>query len=134
MAEYAGFHLLAGDDDVFQLSGGVISPIGDGVHALSNAPPGIRWPKVDTAEDEMRKLLSTSDDVELADAILRFLSTPRGTNRVESEVFIAGERYGTRSSTAIVVGDERIFFAERNFERGGKQIGGPTRYSLALPR
>src|SRR5438105_2701330 len=47
IAEYAGFHLLAGDGDVYQLSGGVVSQIGDGVHALSNAPPGIRWPKVD---------------------------------------------------------------------------------------
>jgi uncharacterized protein with NRDE domain len=131
--EYAGFHLIVGNfQTVVQLSGSV-SPLNDGIHALSNAPSGERWPKVDIAEAEMRKLISTGDGEDLVDTTLRFLSTKRGTNRIESEVFVAGEHYGTRSSTAIVVTPEReLLFAEQSYARGGLRDGEPRRFRFTI--
>ena len=131
--EYAGFHLIVGNlETVVQLSGSV-STLNDGTHALSNAPAGERWPKVDVAETDIRKLIGTDDPEELLDATLRFLSTKRGTNRVESEVFVAGERYGTRSSTAIVVTPEReLLFAEQSYVRGGLPDGDPRRFRFTI--
>ncbi|HEY3055001.1 MAG TPA: NRDE family protein [Thermoanaerobaculia bacterium] len=131
-AEYAGFHLIAGTrSEAVELSG-IVSKLGDGIRALTNAPPGIRWPKADTAEDEMHKLLSTSGADDLASAILQFLSTPLGSGRVESEVFIAGERYGTRSSTAIVATSEHIIFAEQAYARGGARDGAPRQFRFLI--
>jgi uncharacterized protein with NRDE domain len=128
--EYAGFHLLAGvRDDVMQLSG-MVTRLDPGVHALSNAPVGERWPKVATAEAEMKRVSTMTDAPQLIDAILEFLSSPRGTNRPESEVFMKGERYGTRSSTAIVMSsDAQLYFAEQSFSRGGVRDGDVRRFS-----
>ena len=113
--QYAGFHLIAGDRvDVVRLSGS-ISKLGPGVHALSNAPVGERWPKVELAETEVARMMALDDPQQLVDAILRFLTTPRGSGRVESEVFVKGERYGTRSSTAIVMTSAgELHFAEKS--------------------
>jgi uncharacterized protein with NRDE domain len=131
--EYAGFHLIAGiRDDVAQLSG-TVAKLGAGIHALSNAPAGEGWPKVETAEEQMRKLINEDDAQKIVDATLQFLSTPLGTNRVENEVFIAGERYGTRSSTAIVMTDREIFFAEQSFGRSGIRDRETRRFRFALP-
>lgn len=126
--DYAGFHFLAGvPGEVVQLSG-VVKTLSGGIHALSNAPAGERWPKVDFAEKEVARLVQMGDADELVDAILDFLSTSRGTNRPESEVFVKGERYGTRSSTAIVMSDEAVYFAEQSFSRGGVRDGVVRRF------
>lgn len=127
--EYAGFHFLAGvGDDVVQLSQ-TITRLSTGVHALSNAPAGERWAKVAIAEREMTRLCALLGDVDqLIAAILDFLSAARGTNRAESEVFVKGERYGTRSSTVIVMSDDAVDFAEQSFAGGGIREGGVRRF------
>jgi uncharacterized protein with NRDE domain len=127
--EYAGFHFLAGvRDDVMQLSG-MVTRLGLGVHALSNAPVGEQWPKVAIAAAEMKRLSALTDAPELIDAILEFLSSPRGTNRPDSEVFVKSDRYGTRSSTAIVMtADAQLYFAEQSFGRGGVRDGDVRRF------
>ena len=134
--EYAGFHLIAGNrDTVVQMSGG-ISELQAGFHALSNASAGEKWPKVAIAEKEIARISALPDPEEVIDETLAFLSTSRKSGHVESEVFVAGERYGTRSSTAIVITrDNRLHFAEQSFARGGVRDGAPRRfsYSLALP-
>lgn len=131
--EYAGFHLLAGrESNVVQLCGAIES-LTSGVHALSNAPAGVRWPKVDVAEEEIGRIARIDDPQELIDATLRFLSAPRGTTSVESEVFVAAEQYGTRSSTVVLTThDRRVFFAEQSFGRGGARDGDVRRFSFAL--
>jgi uncharacterized protein with NRDE domain len=131
-SEYAGFHLLASDvETMVQLSGGV-QRLPPGVHALSNAPAGERWPKVDIAEARMRDLVTIENPLELIDEILQFLAQPRGTGRVESEVFVAGDQYGTRSSTALVVTRDRVVhFSEQSYGRGGIAEGEPRRFTFA---
>jgi uncharacterized protein with NRDE domain len=80
----------------------------------------------------MHKLLGIDDADALASAVLHFLSEELNTNRIESEVFVAGERYGTRSSTAIVVTDEEIIFAEQSYLRGGVRDGAPRQFRFPI--
>jgi len=119
-AEYAGFHLLVGETGqsvVYLASGAAPTVLAHGIYGFSNAPADERWPKVDLAIDEMRKSI---DDPE---ALLRFLATPRHSGRIEEEVFIAGDRYGTRASTVVMATTKQIRFIEQNYGRGGTAAG-----------
>jgi uncharacterized protein with NRDE domain len=131
-SEYAGFHLVIGEigGSTFSLSNadGSITEWSTGIHGLSNAPPGVPWPKVNRAIEEVRAVLKRSasrDDI--VRDLLRFLATPgaaaaaRGATlreEAESDVFVIGNRYGTRSSTVIVAG-ERTLLVEQTFGPGG---------------
>ena len=117
---YAGFHLLLGDDeDVVYLSreARVLAP---GIYGVSNAPEGEHWPKERVAVEAMEQALRADDP---AGELLAFLSTPRHINHVEDEVFIAGDRYGTRSSTVVLLTDDELLFTEQTFTQGGVALG-----------
>lgn len=127
--EYAGFHLLAGvvGSEIVHITPDSWTPLAAGIHAISNAPLGGEWPKTAIAAGTMAEVLRLDHP---ADALMRFLTTPRQTGHVESEVFIAGERYGTRASTVIVATEREIAFAEQGFARGGSAL---ALYSFAFP-
>jgi uncharacterized protein with NRDE domain len=130
---YAGFHLVAGEAGgelayVTPASRSVLEP---GVHSFSNAPAGVAWPKTAIAAASMREWLSIDDPGVLAEELMRFLTTPRGSDRRESEIFIADPRWGTRASTVILATPEEIFFTEQTFARGGVPQG--ERRSFRLP-
>lgn len=124
-ADYAGFHLLAGEagSEVMYVTPQNRMPLASGVHSFSNAPEGEVWPKTEIARDEMQRAIQNDDAESLIDVLLQFLTTSRGTDSVESEVFIRGDRYGTRASTVIVATPDEIFFAEQSFARGGEPQG-----------
>lgn len=111
---YAGFHLFVGESggDLVLVSG-TVQLLDPGIHGLSNAPDGERWPKVDTAVEAMRTLRTPEQ-------ILRFLGPPAKYGDPTRDIFIGGDRYGTRSSTAIVVDAKGIVFAEQNYGLFGR--------------
>jgi uncharacterized protein with NRDE domain len=117
-SEYAGFHLLAGvaGGEIVHVTPDSWTPLAAGIHAISNAPLGEQWPKTAIAAETMTEVLRREA---IADELMRFLTTPRHSGRVESEVFLSGERYGTRASTVIVATEREIAFAEQGFARGG---------------
>lgn len=119
--QYAGFHLIAGDvaAEVMYIAPELQTPLAPGVHAFSNAPAGEEWPKVATAIGAMQSALAIENVDAMVDELMRFLSLPRGTGSPMSEVFISGDRYGTRSSTVIVATQTEILFAEQSYARGG---------------
>jgi uncharacterized protein with NRDE domain len=123
--EYAGFHLLAGNvaGELMYITPETQTPLPPGIHAFSNAPAGEEWPKTVHAAQSMTNALVISDVEALVDELMHFLCTPRGTGSVESEVFIGGDRYGTRSSTVVVATESEILFAEQTFIRGGAPLG-----------
>jgi uncharacterized protein with NRDE domain len=129
-AEYAGFHLIVGDGQIVHCSNGSgdVGPI-DGLFAISNAPPGAHWPKVDLARDFLAGAVernASADD--LADDLLRFLSTPRGAP-IDREVFVTSNAYGTRSSTAIIVDAAgELLFVEQNYGPKGVRDGAAARF------
>ncbi len=128
-SEYAGFHLLIGiaGGEIVHVTPDSWTPLPAGIHAISNAPLGELWPKTSIATAAMEEALRLEDP---SDALMRFLTTSRNSGRVESEVFIAGERYGTRASTVIAVKEREIAFMEQGFARGERPL--ETR-SLRLP-
>jgi len=119
--EYTGFHLFAGEagGEAFYISPESQRPLEPGVHALSNAPAGEAWPKVGYARDEMELALRLDDPESIVIVLMQFLAQPRGTGSPRDDVFIAGERYGTRASTVIVATETEILFGEQSFTRGG---------------
>ncbi len=123
-AEYSGFHLLAGQagGEVVHITHDSWMPLAAGVHAISNAPLGEHWPKTTIAVEAMESALQLDDAEAMVETLMQFLTTPRGTGRVESEVFIASERYGTRASTVIVVGEDEIVFAEQSERRRPRRL------------
>jgi uncharacterized protein with NRDE domain len=119
--QYAGFHFFAGEAGGELLyatphSSAIVEP---GIHAVSNAPDGEVWPKVGLAANEMQVALKMDDAESMMLVLMQFLALERGTGAVESEVFIKGDRYGTRASTVIVVTESEILFGEQSFTRGG---------------
>jgi len=119
--QYAGFHLLVGEagGDVMYVAPDLQTPLEPGLHAFSNAPSGEEWPKVAAATEHMRSAMEIADADVLLEDLMRFLAKPRGTASPTSEVFIRGDRYGTRSSTVILGTGTEIVFAEQSFAAGG---------------
>ena len=126
-SEYAGFHLLTGEAgrSIFYTTPEASEELAPAIHAFSNAAPGESWPKTKVASEAMLAALGRgdADRDHLVDVLLRFLRTPRGTDSPMSEVFIAGDKYGTRASTVIIATQDAILVAEQNFSSGGTPRG-----------
>ena len=125
--EYAGFNLVTGtigSPAFLTSSADGTAEWTAGVHGVSNAPPGVPWPKVTHAIAQLRHLLDARRTrEELVDELLRFLSTRGNGAGVESDVFVVGDRYGTRSSTVVIASRNEVLFVEQTFGRGGNPDG-----------
>ena len=149
--QYGGFHLIAGaiGDIVMHHSSAAAMPrpLPNGIHGVSNGPPDSRWPKVVAGEKRVAELLrSTLEPDDIARELLAYLGTPseaakeRGATlreEAESEPFILGEEYGTRSSTVIIataLGD--ALFVEKSYGPGGVPNGAARgfRFPVETPK
>ncbi|HUP60619.1 MAG TPA: NRDE family protein [Thermoanaerobaculia bacterium] len=131
-AEYSGFHLLVGEmGRSAHYCANIARAYEPGIYGLSNAPDGEHWPKVEVATNELsRALVDARDAEDLAARLLRFLGTPRHRGRVEEEVFIVGERYGTRSSTVVIATMDEILFIEQSYLPSGVAESPMNRFVL----
>jgi uncharacterized protein with NRDE domain len=135
--EYAGFSLLTGDrDTLWYVSnrGADAQAVAPGVHGLSNHLLDTPWPKVTRSAARLQLLLETNHPG--SDALLRLLSdrTPAETDELPdtgigmelerkiSAPFVTDPRYGTRCSTAILLGDAGLDFTERRFTPAGTTL------------
>ncbi|MDT8438532.1 MAG: NRDE family protein [Wenzhouxiangellaceae bacterium] len=134
--EYGPFNLLIGDPETLMIVGTHAEPeaVAPGVHALSNHLLDTPWPKaihavqglqswLEATEPEFERLLDLLDDRRPADPD-RLPDTGVGTDteRFLSPPFIVGDDYGTRCSTALILGP-RMQMAERRFAPDGTCIG-----------
>jgi uncharacterized protein with NRDE domain len=129
--DYPGFNLLCGDrDELCYVSnrggrGGTLAP---GVYGLSNELLDTPWPKVARARAALERLLD--EGLPTPEALLGLLAdrTPAlesassgdglGSElaRRLSAIFVVHPEYGTRCSTAVLIGaDGLIRFVERSF-------------------
>jgi len=107
------------------------------VYGLSNHLLDTAWPKVTSTKSALGALLS-GDPSELIEGLFALLSDrsqpadeelPRTGiglewERLLSSAFVVSSRYGTRSSTVVLVGrDGGIVFEERSFGPGGTSTG-----------
>jgi uncharacterized protein with NRDE domain len=98
--------------------------LGRGVHAVSNAPLGVHWPKTHAAERGVRQLLGHDDPIDaLFELLARRSDASAAEERYRSGLFIEGAVYGTRSSTVILIdATGTLTFVERSFDAAGRQI------------
>jgi uncharacterized protein with NRDE domain len=149
-SDYAGFTLIVGDPDrLYCISnrGQGIEEIAPGVHGLSNHLLDTPWPKVERGKQRLSALLK-AEEAELVDGLLATLAdrtaapdpelpdTGVGLQRERelSSAFVAGERYGTRASTALLVsrGNEAVCVERRFGARGVPEGEAMQRFALYM--
>jgi uncharacterized protein with NRDE domain len=137
---YAGFNLLVGDRDaLYYCSNGEVGVrrLDAGIYGIANASLDTPWPKVETGKADLRALLRGEPDPEALLALvaapavqdmkpLPGLSMEQMTEHLQSTRFINSPTYGTRASTALLVGRDGVAtFWEQNFDSAGR----PTQLS-----
>lgn len=129
---YNGFNLLVGTpDDLAYYSNrdGAVRRLDPGLYGLSNHLLDTGWPKVARGRKKLRRILESGDVT--ADRLLDLLhdtTAPadeklpdtgigQAGERLLSPMFIESERYGTRSSTVLIVDRAgHVTFAERRYD------------------
>jgi uncharacterized protein with NRDE domain len=146
--QYAGFSLLVGDPrhlHVYSNRGAGAAPLSPGVHGLSNHLLDTPWPKVTRGMQRVSALVGASekelvaglfdalaDRSVVADVELPDTGVGPARERELSPAFIAGERYGTRASTVLLLSREgKAVFIERRFGPLGAPLG-ETKRRFAL--
>jgi uncharacterized protein with NRDE domain len=146
-ASYNGFSLLVGDGaSLCFLSNreGEVRSLAPGIYGLSNSLLDVPWPKVRLGKERLAgqlgarvdtdTLLTLLDDTRTApDAELPQTGVSSEWERKLSAVRIVADGYGTRSSTALVIGAEgEVSVAERSFdERGREQSTVRQRFAIS---
>jgi uncharacterized protein with NRDE domain len=148
--EYRGYSLIVGDQEQlcgFSNRGGEVEKLSPGVHGVSNHLLNTPWPKILRGKQRLAGLLGAGE-AELAEGLFQALAdrTPApdaelpdsgvGLQRERelSSAFIAGERYGTRATTVVLVSrGNDVVFLERRFGAGGAPLG-ETSQRFALQR
>lgn len=138
--EFGRFNLLAWEGDTLAFAsnhpGFFSSPVKPGMHAMSNGAFDAPWPKsgratqalstwLESAADDATQDLRIATLAPLFDALADTTVAPdaslpdtgvgRDLERTLSSPFVRGDRYGTRCSSVVLVGDDAIVFAERRF-------------------
>ena len=144
-ADYRGFNLLLATRDALVLTSnstpGVV-PLSEGIHAISNAPPGVDWPKTVLARATLGAALASHDEIEplyeaaftlLADRttaaphLLPDTGLPPARERALSAIFIDGADYGTRCSSVLLLDTRGVLhWRERRFASAGRIDGEST--------
>ncbi len=137
---YAGFSLLVGDQlELWYLSNGDAEGprrLGPGVYGLSNGPLAADWPKVRRSRERLAARLTepTGEAEELLALLADREPAPDGElpdtgvglerERQLSPPFVVDPRYGTRATTAVVLGrDNRGAVVERSHRADGAATG-----------
>lgn len=129
---YDGFNLIYGtinEVHYFTNRGGSSGPVGPGIHGLSNHLLDTRWPKLVAAKARLEGILhqphprpadllgAMADPTPFADDLLPDTGIGPEFERFLSPIFINGESYATRSTTAILVSRSReVTFCEQNHD------------------
>ena len=138
---YAGFGCLLGDlSNLYFYSNrsDEIECVQTGVHGLSNAFLNTPWPKLEKGKQQLHRLITAESSLN-AEVLLEMLADRQTfeqdqlpqtgvdshREKVLSSKFIAvDERYGTKSSTVIMVHESGdVHFVERSFGPWGHLIG-----------
>lgn len=137
--EHGPFNLLLWDGAVLAFASNHPGPehrmVSPGIHAMSNGAFDAPWPKSGHATRALEAWLSSAqgdadsmDQVALAplfdaladttvapDALLPETGVGVALERALSPPFVAGDTYGTRCSSVVLVGADHCVFAERRF-------------------
>lgn len=128
---YNSFNLIYGNFDKLYYFSNVnksVVEIPPGIHGLSNSFLNIPWPKVHWAKLRFSEIIKNSgdlisdlinllsDNTQFDEELLPDTGIGIEVEKILSSIFIKNERYGTRSSTIILVDyDNNVQFFERNY-------------------
>jgi len=137
---YAGFNLLLGNHRALHyysnVGGEESRPLAPGIYGLSNHRLDEPWPKLVRSRERVAALLA--DDEPVAEALFEVLcddsadpegvrpdsDLPSDLERALTAAFVRHPRYGTRSSTVVLVSrDGPSVLYERRYDAGGTQTG-----------
>ena len=139
-SDYGAFSLIVGDGAslwYYSNRGSEIQSLSPGVHGLSNHLIDTPWPKVASGKERLGQLTG-ADETPLTTGLFEILldrtpapdaglpDTGVGLQRERelSPLFIAGERYGTRASTVVLIDRAgAVLFVERTFGPHGVPLG-----------
>lgn len=141
-SEFDGFNLLFGDrNESLWLSnrGGSLRTLGAGIYGLSNYLLETPWPKVRNGKHRLStqlrnkpvrdRLFEPLTDRTVYEDELPETGLAPELERMLSSAFIAGDRYGTRSSILVVVNRTgEAYFEERTYDNRTGGPGQPDEY------
>lgn len=129
---YSGFNLLVADGESLVIAsnrGMAPRRLPPGVYALSNHLLDSPWPKVERARRALQAELAApgvagllhllADDAAAPDEDLPDTGVGLALERLLSPPFIRSPGYGTRASTVLLAGRERLRFVEQSFTAEG---------------
>jgi uncharacterized protein with NRDE domain len=132
-SRYRGYNLLLWDGTamVYTSNRGTTQDLAPGTYGLANAELGATWPKVTRGVNALDEVLAArnnlpqllaivSNENQPADDELPRRGRPLELERRVAPMFIRGDEYGTRASTALIVGTDGFQFAEQGFAAGGE--------------
>ncbi|MEM1433808.1 MAG: NRDE family protein [Pseudomonadota bacterium] len=136
-ADYRGFNLLLWDGDTLHYgsnrhSGRTLAP---GYYGLANVGLDEDKYRVTASRDSLIPLMEGANGKSaeaLSDALLEVLANPEHPDRPDHDMaldparlapFIIGAEYGTRASTAVLLGNREVQVTERVFSNGGVEYG-----------
>ena len=146
-AEYGAFNLLLWDGSALAFASNSPTPanskVSPGLHAMSNGAFDAPWPKSGRATQALQDWLasahSESDENDRAtlaplyqaladttvapDPLLPETGVGLELERALSPLFVSGERYGTRCSSVVLIGQDHIVFGERRFGPNAATLG-----------
>jgi uncharacterized protein with NRDE domain len=137
--QFGGFSVIVGDLEhaphYFSNQGNVTQRLAPGIYGLSNQWLDEPWPKLTRAKQRIGALLAggalstqavcdaMDDRDQPLDALLPDTGIGIERERVLAPIFIAGESYGTRAVTAMVIdAEQRASIYERSYGPGGRFI------------
>lgn len=115
-SQYRGCNFVAYDGiDLVHWSnhGNFVATLDSGCHVISNADFRNNSPRVCFGRNEFEQLPKKSD----VNALLALLG-PRESPR-ESDCYVVGDTYGTRASSALLIGTRTIVFSEQQYGPNG---------------
>ena len=144
--DYGRFNLIVWDGTALAFASNhphfTMAAVAPGLHAMSNGAFDAPWPKSGHATRALATWLPSpvADGPQDATTVAPLLDALADTTpapddalpdtgvgleweRALSPPFVSSERYGTRCSSVVLVGDERIFFAERRFGPSAAPLG-----------
>ena len=146
-ADFGAFNLLLWDGSGLAFASNHPKPahatVSPGLHAMSNGAFDAPWPKSGRATQALQTWLSSahseSDEIDRAtlaplydaladttvapDPLLPETGVGLELERALSPPFVSGERYGTRCSSVVLIGQDCIIFGERRFGPNAATLG-----------
>ena len=127
-ARYRGFNFIAYDGNelvYFSNRTGERRLLEPGIYGLSNTRLGDKWLRVIKGERKLADQIAHPHPERLIDTLfdphgVEFHTAPEKHN---APCFILGERYGTRSTTALICGTSSIEVREQTYGPMGKRLG-----------